>query len=347
MLAESGGADGGELVFVAQQDDAAAVGHGAQQIEHEGEVEHGGFVDDEDVERQGVLRVKLRAHLRRTQFEQAVDGLAFELGQMGFEAVCQRETLQGGVQGAPHVGGGFAGGGGQGGARQGGCAVAQQGEEFGDGGGFAGARAAANQDEVLQQGERGGGLLACAAGFGKPVLQVARRCGGVGGGGGAGGKAADFVRQVVFELPHSAEKQPPSGNRQRRVAAAVGQRGGGGEGGGFVAGEPDEAVAVGEGGKQARQEGGAGFGSSGMEAAEEFERGIGGGVGKFVGHGVGWVGREEADYSKRRMGRDGAGGRLKIVFGDFGCAFRRPFIEAGQTACVAAPHILPVRQEAV
>ena len=84
-----------------------------------------------------------------------------------------------------------------------------------------------------------------------------------------------------------------------------------------------------------------------MEAAEEFERGIGGGVGKFVGHGAGWVGREEADYSKRRMGRDGAGGRLKIVFGDFGCAFRRPFIEAGQTACVAAPHILSVRQEAV
>ena len=59
----------------------------AQEVEHQGEVEHRGFVDNQDVERQRVVGIKLRLHLRRAQFQQAVDGLAFECREVPLEAV--------------------------------------------------------------------------------------------------------------------------------------------------------------------------------------------------------------------------------------------------------------------
>ena len=76
-------ADAGQLIGVAHQHEAAAVGQGAQQLVHEHDVDHAGLVDQHAV---GVERVAPglgEGVGAAVELEQAVDGLGFDSGGLG------------------------------------------------------------------------------------------------------------------------------------------------------------------------------------------------------------------------------------------------------------------------
>ncbi len=70
-----------ELVNIADQQQVAALVDGAQQVVHQQDIDHGGFVDDHQV---GIQRVFLVAQEwtagARFEFQQAVDGFGFQPG---------------------------------------------------------------------------------------------------------------------------------------------------------------------------------------------------------------------------------------------------------------------------
>src|SRR5690606_34996430 len=75
---------GGQLVGVAEQDQAGAVGDGFDQLGHQRQVDHGGFVHHHHVERQGVVGVVAEVRAVGDGAEQAVQGGAGG-GQVGCE----------------------------------------------------------------------------------------------------------------------------------------------------------------------------------------------------------------------------------------------------------------------
>ena len=147
-MQDGAGFDGGELVGVAQQDEAGVGGGGGDECVRQFEREHRGFVDDDDVVRQRAAGVVLRFAVV-VDAEQAVQGLCGQAadargGEAFFHAFC-----------------GFAGGGGKGDADV--CrSVLFGADEAGNGVGFAGAGAAVDEGEATAAREANGVLLFCA-----------------------------------------------------------------------------------------------------------------------------------------------------------------------------------------
>ena len=65
----------GQLVFIAEQHHAAAARHRTQQVQQQRNVQHRRFVHHQNIQRQRLFGIKLRQHLRRTQFQQTVHRL--------------------------------------------------------------------------------------------------------------------------------------------------------------------------------------------------------------------------------------------------------------------------------
>ena len=153
----------GQLVGVAEEDEACAVGHGFDQLGHQRQVDHGGFVHHHHVERQRVVGVVAEAGAVGEGAEQAVQGGAGggQVGAQGGVDAGFGQRAYGVAHAFGHALGGAAGGGGQGDARGGGGGLQrlgdQQHQHAGDGGGLAGAGAAGDQQQVVVQ-RRGGGL---------------------------------------------------------------------------------------------------------------------------------------------------------------------------------------------
>ena len=175
------------------------------------------------------------------------------------------------------AGGGFARGGAQGGAR---CGFAvQQGKQFGNRGGFARARPAADEDKVLQQRKRGGGLLVAAAFIGKPVCQqLCRRVFGLHDG--RGRQTQNLARQIPLLLPVFRQHQPPPLQHQRALRAVSRNRRGLCQPLRLFVPQINGGVAACQGGKQAfhkRRSNGGGFGCRFGKQAQR------GGSGKTIG----------------------------------------------------------------
>src|SRR5690606_22887580 len=142
------GFDRRELVGVADQDQAGAGGDGFGELGHQREVDHRGFVDDDDVVRQRVVGVVAHARGVGDGAEQAMQGGAG--GGQGFEQgrvdAGGGERLQGSADAGGHAFGGAAGGGGERDPRGGPAGLRglgdEEDEQAGDGGGLAGAGAA-------------------------------------------------------------------------------------------------------------------------------------------------------------------------------------------------------------
>jgi hypothetical protein len=131
------GADGGELIDVADEEEGGVRGHGAEQLMEEGDVDHGTFIDDEKLCIERVMFVAGEA-ASGLDFEQAMDGLGVGVGGFG-EAF-----------------GGATGGG----AEKNADLFRVEDEEQGaDEGGFPDAGAAGDDEEALGEGEAEGILL--------------------------------------------------------------------------------------------------------------------------------------------------------------------------------------------
>ena len=246
------GAHRRQLVGIAQQHHAAAVGQGGQGLQQQAVVEHRRFVEQQHIQRQRVAGVKNRLHLRRAQAEQAVHGLSLQRRQMAAHGIVQaadfRHRL---MQRLRHPRRRLAGRRRQRNARQA-AVLAQQRQQLGNGSRFAGARPAADQHKVLQQRQRRRGLLVAAAGIGKPLLQKGAQLRQIFRRRGAGAQAQNLLRQIALQLPVPRQKQPPSVQHQRRLGTAADHRRRLRQLLRFVAAQIDKAVAVGQRGKQPR-----------------------------------------------------------------------------------------------
>jgi len=179
------GADAGELVYVADEDEVGAGGDGVEEFVDEGEVDHAHFVDDDDVglEVLGGGGFVVFAG----EAEEAVDGLGGAVGGFG-EAF-----------------GGATGGGGEG---VGFVQAVEDADDFVDEEGFAAAGATGDDADGAGEGNDDGlGLFGVEAGVGVDGLQVEAGQAGVGGGeqaadaGGDGGFGAVVGFEVADFLP--------------------------------------------------------------------------------------------------------------------------------------------------
>ena len=156
------------------------------------------------------------------------------------------------MQRARHMRRRFAGGRGQRDARQLGALVAQQRQELGHGGGFAGAGAAADEHKRLQQRERRRIPLPFAARLCKPIVQILPRLQPIGRRQLSLRQPRDLGGQITLELPHAPQKQTPLQQHQRRVAATAHQRRRFGQSRCFCRAQPNKRMPVRQSGKQAR-----------------------------------------------------------------------------------------------
>lgn len=172
ILKDGAGSDGGELVGVADDEEMGAGGDGAEVLGHEGGVDHGGFVEDEEVAFEGSA-VVVAPDAVALEFEEAVHGGGVVTGAGG-------EAL-----------GGASGGGGEDGFD---VFRREDGEDAVDDGGFADAGAAGDDEDALGEGGADGVLLAGGeldfGGLGAPLK------GGVDVDGGIAGGAAEEVLEV-------------------------------------------------------------------------------------------------------------------------------------------------------
>ncbi len=153
-----------QLVGIAEQHQPGARRDCFDQLGHQWQVDHRGFVDHDDVVGQWVVAVVTEARGIRDHAEQAMQGGAGagQLFAQGAVDTGGRQLLQGVAQAFGHAFGSAAGGCGQGDAR--GRLVCrlrlcgQQHQQAGDGGGLAGAGAAGDQQQVVAQG---GGCGSC------------------------------------------------------------------------------------------------------------------------------------------------------------------------------------------
>src|SRR5690606_4507160 len=201
-VGRGGGEDAGEhvacfhgrqLVGVAEQDQAGAVGNGFDQLGHQRQVDHRGFVHHRHVQREGVAGVVAEVRAVGDGAEQAVQGGAGGGqvgGEVGVDAVVG-EGLHGAADAFGHAFGGAAGGRGQGDARRRGASLQrlcdQQHQHAGDGGGLAGAGAAGDQQQgVVERGGGGLGLeVVAGCSLGEELGEEVRQLGGNLRGGGA------------------------------------------------------------------------------------------------------------------------------------------------------------------
>ena len=231
VVQDGAGFDGGELVGVAEEDEAGVRGGGGKEGGGEFEREHGGFVDDDVVVGQ-VARGVVLGNAVRADAEQAVqgagaagsaaDGFLRGVGKMGGRA---RQAFFHAVRR-------FAGRRGKGDAA---CGVFVQfgRDEVGKGVGFAGAGAAVDEGEAASPGEGDGVLLFRAqvgVGGGCCCVGVLSVC----------GKArVDGCSEAGFVLVVAVVPKAVTMQHQRRGAAAVadeamlseGCKDGGGDGG--------------------------------------------------------------------------------------------------------------------
>ena len=188
-------------------------------------VQHGSFVNQQDIHRQRMPFVIGRLHQRRFQPQQAVHRLPFDALQMFGNMVRQPfQPPHGILQRLRQTRARLARGRHQGNARQ--AAVrTQQRQQLGNSGGFARARPAAYQHERLQQRQRAGCLLVKTALIGKPLLQFVRHGGRLGHGAGCLHDAADVPRQFLLLPEIFRQKQLPAAQHQRRIAVPADQIG--------------------------------------------------------------------------------------------------------------------------
>ena len=202
---DAAGVDGGELVFIAEEDEAGVGGDGVEEFGHFGEVDHAGFVHDDDVGGEGVEVVVAEVGGVGDVAEGAIDGgggwEVHLVAEGGGEAVAQAFV---------ESGGGFAGGGEQADAEGeiGRIEIGELGEEDGGDGGFAGAGSAGDEDELAGESGEDGVLLAGGEGgvaAGEGVGGEGGLDGGGDGGGGKLGEGAEFGGDEVFVVPEAAE----------------------------------------------------------------------------------------------------------------------------------------------
>ena len=224
------GFDRRQLVGIAQQDEARAIGDGVDQLGHQRQVDHRGFVDDDDIERQRVVGVVAEARTVGNRAEQAVQrgagsGQCGE--QRGIDVGC-RERLHGLAHALGHALGGAAGGRGEGDTRCGAPGVqrlrGEQDEQTGDRRGLAGAGSAGHQDEAVAERDGGGAGLqvVAAAGIGKQLREQRRqrirpadiRC--------VRADAAQTECECALVLAVAAQVEQAVFEHQRRVGAGFG-----------------------------------------------------------------------------------------------------------------------------
>ena len=80
------GADGRQLVDVADQDQRRMVGHGLQQSVHQRHIDHRGLVDDEQVAVERVILIAPEAAVLRIDLQQPMDGLRLAAGALATAA---------------------------------------------------------------------------------------------------------------------------------------------------------------------------------------------------------------------------------------------------------------------
>ncbi len=194
QIAQDGaGIDGGELFAVAEEDQVCVGRQCGDESFHHEDVDHGGFVDDDDAGVERVVFVVVKGLCGGGVTEQAVQGHGgLEIvEQEGIRGVCclavvlrfvdVRELRQ---DGFAHAVGGFSGGGGQGDGFGGESKAREDAEDGDDDGGFAGAGAAGDDRERGVQGGEDAVLLFGVEGHFPGV---------VGGGAGVGSVGEDVV----------------------------------------------------------------------------------------------------------------------------------------------------------
>ena len=188
------------------------------------------------------------------------------------------EAVQRPMQRTCHVCRRFAGGRGQSDTRQFAALVAQQRQQLGYGGGFAGARTAADEHKRLQQRQRRRIALPFAARLCKPGRQIMPRLQPIRRFRRRTRQAHDFRRQIAFQLPHPAEKQTPAVHNQRCIAATAHHRLRRRQGCrlGFI--QPHKRMTIGQCGKQTRQIRRGRFRRFGRVSAQQRQRRIGSGL---------------------------------------------------------------------
>ncbi len=137
------------MVDIADEQEIAAAGQSGKQVAHEGHVQHGAFIHDQQIARKGIGGVAQEAAGAGGDFEQAMDGFGFHAGGFG-------EALGGAASGSAEEATDFLGG---------------EDEQDGiDQRGFADARAAgdnegATGERLLQGLTLSGGELLLSPGF--------------------------------------------------------------------------------------------------------------------------------------------------------------------------------------
>ena len=258
--------DGGELILIAEEDEAGGVGDGVEKFGEEGEIDHRGFVDDDEIGVDGIGGVVAEGGGVGDGSEEAVDGGS--LGGEGFdEFLGIGERCEGSGDGFLHASGGFASGGDEGDAWGGvgeGELGMEEGEDDDDGASFSGAWAAGDDGEPIFDG--GGGGVALGLGFGvgggEEGVEILGEEGGVEGWRRGGEAGVDGVGDEIFVLPVALEVEAVGGIEDEGGEAAWGTDDGGGSEGGGEGGiafleEGDAGVAIGEGGAE--------FGGEAME----------------------------------------------------------------------------------
>ena len=77
-----------QLVDIADENQVAMGIDGAQQMIHQGQVDHRSLIDDDKIDLQRIIFAALKAALARVVFEQPVDGRRFFAGAFG-HAFCR------------------------------------------------------------------------------------------------------------------------------------------------------------------------------------------------------------------------------------------------------------------
>ena len=212
-------ADRRQLELVAQKNHAAARRNRTQQVKQQGNIQHRSLIHYQHIQRQRAVAVKRRQHLRRAQFQKAVDRLPFQRGQMIAHRIRHLETVHCPMQRARHMRRRLARRRGKRNTRQArGRVGANQPQKFRHSRRLARTRPARNQHKRLKQGKPRRIPLPCAAFVGKPAGQVLRRAHPIHRLDFRFCQTLDFSRQIMLELPHPPQKQLSALQHQRRRA---------------------------------------------------------------------------------------------------------------------------------
>ena len=176
-----------QLIRITEQDQLRTFGDGFDQLAHQRQIHHRGFIDHHDAERQRVVGVmaetwRVRDHPKQAVQRAGIGGQGRK--QPGVDAL-RRHLCGGAVQAFGHAVGGTTGGCGQGHARRRAaglqCLCDAQHQQARDRGGLAGAGAAGDEQQCTPQCKRGGaGLAVVVAGVGEQAGEQRRERGAAG-----------------------------------------------------------------------------------------------------------------------------------------------------------------------